>query len=62
MELQDAATGMTLARAADDTGTAELASPTGQDTSWNQVRAAAERWASRFRAFLDRNLQSDRNT
>ena len=60
MELQDSVSRTTLARAGDNTSTGQLAAPAGQDASWDQVRAAAERWAGLFRAFLDRNLQAAR--
>ena len=59
MELQDSVSRDTLARAGDNTGTTQIVAP-GQDASWDQVRAAAERWAGLFRAFLDRNVQGAR--
>jgi len=64
MELSDSVTGEVLARAADPDQPAAVES-TGSDgsggdavanASWSRVEAAAARWASRFREFLDDNL------
>ena len=56
MEMKDSETGAILARAADSATAPILATTTGNDTDWSSVQAAAERWASLFRQFLDANL------
>jgi Protein of unknown function (DUF3313) len=65
MELSDSVTGEVLARAADPDQPAVAAETTRKDSSagdvaenasWSRVEAAAARWASRFREFLDDNL------
>lgn len=53
MELRDSQTGEVLARAADQE------KPDGSsagESSWDEVEASAQRWASLFRKFLDENL------
>ena len=55
MEFRDSKTSRVLARAADSTETPTFASE-GEETDWASVQAAAERWASLFRNFLDNNL------
>jgi hypothetical protein len=59
MELSDSVSGTVLARAADaDRSQAAAAKNDGGDpNNWAQAEAAAERWASLFRAFLDDNLR-----
>ena len=59
MELQDSVTERALVRAADTTSTANPAA-TSREADWDNVRAAAERWAEMFRQFLDMNLQGAR--
>lgn len=56
MEMNDSESGRTLARAADSASAPTFASEAGTDTDWASVEAAAERWATLFRAFLDQNL------
>lgn len=55
LEFQDSLTGRVLARAGEnDQGTAS--SVGDEAASWEQVEAAAARWASLFKNFLDQNL------
>ncbi len=56
MELRDSETNRVLGRAADSAATPAFASEGGTSTDWGSVEAAAERWASLFRGFLDNNL------
>lgn len=57
MELKDPATGKILARAADSASGPAFSTSPGTATDWDSVEAAAERWASLFRRFLDQNLK-----
>jgi hypothetical protein len=65
MELSDSVTGEVLARAADPdqpgVGTQSVIgndafADSAENASWSRVEAAAARWASMFRNFLDDNL------
>lgn len=56
MELRDSETDRVLGRAADSAATPTFASGDTKATDWDSVQAAAERWASLFRGFLDNNL------
>jgi hypothetical protein len=56
MELRDSQTDRVLGRAADSTAAPAFAYGDGSATDWNAVEAAAERWSSLFRDFLDNNL------
>lgn len=56
MELKDSETGDVLARAADSASVPAFSSSAGTATDWSAVEAAAERWATLFRSFLDDNL------
>ena len=56
MELRDSETHRVLGRAADSAATPAFASDENNATDWGSVEAAAERWASLFRGFLDNNL------
>jgi hypothetical protein len=61
MELQDSVSGKTLARAGDTTQTSAEERDDAV-ASWEAVRVAAQHWAQLFRAFLDANLRSGRET
>lgn len=57
MELRDSETDRVLGRAADSSGNPpQFATPETNETDWDSVSAAAERWAGLFRQFLDKNL------
>ena len=56
MEMNDSESGRTLARAADSASAPTFATEAGTETDWDSVEAAAERWATLFRNFLDQNL------
>ena len=56
MEFRDSETNRVLGRAADSAATPAFASDDNNGTDWGSVEAAAERWASLFRGFLDNNL------
>ncbi len=56
MELRDSTTDRVLGRAADRTATPAFATGINKATDWDSVQAAADRWASLFRDFLDNNL------
>lgn len=55
MELRDSVSGRVLARAG-ETEQGDETSFTDEQASWEEVDAAARRWAGLFRAFLDENL------
>ena len=55
MELRDSVTGRALARAG-ETEQGESTSISAEEASWEEVEAAARRWARLFRGFLDENL------
>ncbi len=56
MELKDSESGEVLARAADSAAAPAISASAGTPTDWTSVEAAAARWASLFRNFLDNNL------
>ena len=56
MELKDSASGDVLARAADSAAAPAFSVSPTTPTDWTAVEAAAARWASLFRNFLDNNL------
>jgi len=56
MELKDSGTGQVLGRAGDSTSAPQFASGSNEDTDWDTVEKAAQRWATLFRNFLDQNL------
>jgi len=58
MEMKDSGTDQVLARAGDSTSAPEFASGGNEQTDWNSVEMAAQRWATLFRNFLDQNLGS----
>jgi len=53
MELSDSVTGQVLARAGDKS--TDISTESG-DATWDDVRRAAEYWASLFRSWLDKSL------
>ena len=55
MELRDSSTDRILAQAGDSVRAPLFGG--GTPTDWDAVDAAAKRWASLFRTFLDENLQ-----
>ena len=55
MEMLDSESDRVLARAA-DSATAPTFATAGKTTDWTAVEAAAARWATLFRQFLDENL------
>jgi len=56
MELKDSRTDGVLARAADSASAPPFSATTDVATDWTAVEKAAAGWASRFRRFLDDNL------
>ncbi len=56
MEFSDSVTGEVLARAADQERPADEPFA-GEDASWQEVRAAADRWAGLLRNFLDARVR-----
>jgi phosphoribulokinase len=56
MELKDSESGRVLARAADSATAVSFSTSAGTTTDWVAVEAAAARWATLFREFLDDNL------
>ena len=56
MELKDSRTNEVLARAADSAAAPAFSATADVDTDWSAVENAAAGWASRFRRFLDDNL------
>lgn len=56
MELKDSQTDYVLGRAADSAEAPSMATGDGRLTDWPAVEAAAQRWATLFRQFLDQNL------
>lgn len=56
MELKDSRTDEVLARAADSAAAPAFSTTTDVATDWSAVEKAAASWASRFRRFLDDNL------
>jgi hypothetical protein len=56
MELKDSGSGQVLARAADSASAPAFSTSPDATTDWAAVEAAAARWASLFREFLDENL------
>jgi len=56
MELKDSESGQILARAADSASAPAFSTSADTLTDWEAVEAAAARWATLFRQFLDDNL------
>lgn len=56
MELKDSESGQILARAADSASAPAFSTSAETVTNWEAVEAAAARWATLFRQFLDDNL------
>ena len=57
MELKDSMSGEVLARAGDSAEIPAISTSPDVPTDWDAVKAAAQRWAKLFRAFLDENLK-----
>lgn len=57
MELKDAESGKVLARAADSASAPRFSTSADTLTDWTAVEAAAQRWATLFREFLDDNFR-----
>jgi hypothetical protein len=56
MELKDSRTANVLARAADSAAAPPFSTTANVSTDWTAVEQAAAGWATRFRRFLDDNL------
>ena len=56
MELKDSQSNEVLARAVDSADLSVLSGSPDVPTDWDSLDLAAQRWASLFRAFLDRSL------
>ncbi len=57
MELKDSESGEVLARAADSASAPAFSTSDATETDWQAVEAAAARWATLFREFLDNNMK-----
>jgi len=57
MELKDSESGRVLARAADSASAPAFSTSDATRTDWQAVEAAASRWATLFREFLDNNMK-----